>query len=198
MGQQDSPLTPLGVQQALWLRDALKEKQFAAIYASSSQRTLSTAEILRDTRQLPILADDRLREIHLGSWEGLLIKEIEQKFPEEFSVYRHAPELYRANNGGETFLQLQERIMPCINTLIAQHEGQEILIVTHGIALKIILLTFEQRSPSCVRQPPTILWTSLSKVVVEKGVATIELYADTSHYKTPSSAPIQAKNIQDG
>jgi broad specificity phosphatase PhoE len=198
MGHLDSPLTDRGVQQAIWLRDALKDQPFAAIYASSSQRTRTTAEILRDTRELPIIADDRLREIYLGNWEGLMSQEIKQKYPEEFSLYRHAPELYQASNGGETFLQLQQRIMPCINELISQHEGQEILIVTHAITLKTVLTAFEQRPIKYVRQPPLVLWASLSKVVVENGIATIELYADTSHYKTSSSPTVQAKNVQDG
>jgi broad specificity phosphatase PhoE len=111
MGHQDSPLTDLGVQQALWLRDILKEKPLATIYASSSQRAWMTAEILRDTRKLPILTDDRLREIYLGSWEGHINEEVARKFPEEFSAYKHAPRLYQAHNGGETFLQAQQRII---------------------------------------------------------------------------------------
>lgn len=198
MGHQDAPLTDLGVQQALWLRDRLKEQSFAAIYASSSQRTCTTAELLRGSRPLPIFTDDRLREISLGNWEGLMSKEIAHTYPEEFTAYRHAPGRYKAENGGETFLQLQQRIMPCIKALIAQHEGQEILIVTHSMALKVILTTFEQRSLECVRQPPPILWTSLSKVVVENTVATIDLYADISHHKVPSSAIIPTKNVQNG
>lgn len=199
MGQLDAPLTEAGTQQALWLRDRLKEQKFAAIYASSSQRTLTTAEIIRATRELPVVADDRLREIYLGNWEGMTTKEIEQQFPEELFAYRHAPERYIASNGGETFTQVKERIMPCIKELIARHRGEEILIVSHSVALKVVLGTFEQRPLENLRKPPAVLWASLSKVVIADDLTpTIEIYADTSHYQIPYQDNSTHKNVQDG
>ncbi|GCE23475.1 histidine phosphatase family protein [Dictyobacter kobayashii] len=193
-GHADAPLTDMGVRQATWLHDALLTVDFAAIYASSSMRAYRTAEIVRGSRNQSVIASEDLKEIGLGTWEGHLTTELEQQEPDEFFAFWNAPQLYQAHNGGETFAQVRQRVLPKVEELVNLHTGQTILLVTHAVTLKTILNDFGQRPLTHFWDPPVIHPTSLSKVVIEDGVPTIELYADVSHYQVPPSSPLLEKS----
>lgn len=195
-GHANSELTELGTQQATWLHDALQDIDLAAIYASPSTRAYHTAEIIRGQRAQAVIACEQLKEIGLGSWEGQLTSEIEQQHPAEFFAFWHAPHEYQAFNGGETFPQVRERVLPKIDELINLHAGQTILLVTHAVTLKTIVSSFEGRPLARLWDPPVIHPTSLSKIVIEDGIASIELYADVSHHQIPPSSPILEKSAR--
>ncbi|MEE1541372.1 MAG: histidine phosphatase family protein, partial [Paludibacteraceae bacterium] len=78
-GQNNSNLTELGVSQAKALGKRLEDIDIDIIYSSSCQRALDTAMHARGNRDLQIIAEDDLREINLGNWEGLLFSEAEER-----------------------------------------------------------------------------------------------------------------------
>lgn len=183
-GHKDSPLTLLGRQQARWLGKSMHNIQLDAIYCSSSQRACHTAKIIRGTRELAISACDSLKEINMGTWEGRNRVELESTCPKEHSIFWSTPHLYKPHNDGETFVQLRERIIPAIKEIIAQHKGGHILIVSHAIALKVIMTHFRGDSLEHIWTPPIIQPASLSKVSVNDAESIIEQYGDVSHYQT--------------
>lgn len=73
-GHQDSPLTPLGVQQAEWLGKGLREVPLDAVYASSSPRTLRTAEIILGERGIPVTACDEFKELCMGAGKAVNLR----------------------------------------------------------------------------------------------------------------------------
>jgi broad specificity phosphatase PhoE len=75
-GRSDSPLTERGIAQAHAIGRLLRtllDAASARIVASPLGRARRTAEIIRE--HLPaapeLLLDDRLRELTIGSWDGL-------------------------------------------------------------------------------------------------------------------------------
>ena len=54
----------------------LAELAPTAIYSSDLSRARQTAAPLAARCGLPVHTDERLREIHVGSWEGLTIDEL--------------------------------------------------------------------------------------------------------------------------
>lgn len=182
-GHHDSPLTELGVSQATWLSEALSHIDFAAIYSSSTLRARRTAEILLRQRSIEVVAHDHLREIYMGEWEGRKASELEERYSEEFAAFWNNPHLFKPVHGGESYYDLQERVVPLLKTIIARHEGEEVLIVTHAGTLKMIMGHFGKRPLADLWKPPIIEPTGLCKVVIEDGSPTIELYGDTSHYR---------------
>lgn len=182
-GHHDSPLTELGIHQATWLSEALHHIDFAAIYSSSTLRARRTAEILRVERSLEVVAHDHLREIHMGSWEGQKHSELQERYPEECFAFWNAPHLFKSVSGGESYYDAQERVLSLLTEIIARHEGEAVLIVTHAGTLKLILSYFEQRPLADLWKPPVIEPTALCKVVITDHVPTIALYGDTSHYR---------------
>lgn len=182
-GWHDSPLTEQGIRQAVWLRDALQHIEFEAIYSSSSPRASKTAEILRHRRTGEVICHDALREVSLGDWEGQAQREIQQKDAVAYTAFWETPHLYHPENGGESYYDVQRRVLPFLNAIVTKQEGKTLLIVTHAVVLKIILSHFEERPLAHLWQPPFIHPTALCKIVVENQHPSIELYGDTSHYR---------------
>jgi broad specificity phosphatase PhoE len=181
-GHMDSPLTELGVNQAGWLAEALREVHFDQIYASSSARAYRTAELIRLNRDLNITSTDDLKEMNLGDWEGRLASELEVEFPELFHQYWRTPHLY-VPVSGESYTDVQKRVDAFVATILSQHQDQSILLVTHTVTLKLIMAYFEKRSLPELWNSPYIHPACLCLVEADVTDSRILLHGDTSHYQ---------------
>ncbi|MFS0723984.1 histidine phosphatase family protein [Paenibacillus sp. 1P07SE] len=186
-GHQDSPLTPLGLQQAGWLADALQEEPLDAIYASSSTRAMRTAEIIRGERQLAIQASDGLLEMNLGEWEGGVQEEIKEQYQERFAAFWEDPESFLVA-GGETFREVEARATAVLEQILKEHAGQSVLIVTHTVVLKLLMARFEARPLKDLWQLPYIYPACLCHIEGSHPDYEILLHGDTSHYR---EAPVK-------
>jgi probable phosphoglycerate mutase len=119
----------------------------------------------------------------MGSWEGKTQQELRQKHAAAYTAFWETPHEYQPENGGESFHDVQSRVVPLIDALLTKHQGKTILIVTHTVTLKTIMSHFEKRSLAQLWRPPYIHPTALCKVVVEDRRPSIELHGDTSHYQ---------------
>src|SRR6266704_1902525 len=91
-GWSDSPLTARGIAQAEAIGHrlrALPEANAAAIVASPLGRARRTAEIIAEClgRIEKLRFDERLREISLGSWDGLDRRDIRARMAAEFEEF---------------------------------------------------------------------------------------------------------------
>lgn len=182
-GHLDSPLTDYGMRQAEWLKERLENVHFDAIYSSSSPRAFHTARIISGNRPASISTLDSLKEINMGLWEGQQIDHIQQQFPIPYDHFLNEPHLYRPTGHGESYSQLLERTIPAIDHILAEHKGQQVLIVTHRITLKVIMSYFMGKPLHEIGGMPDIHPTALCKIIVDNDVAKVELYGDTSHYR---------------
>lgn len=181
-GHQDSSLSELGELQAKWLHEKLGNIYFDTIYASSSLRTVRTAEIIRGNREKPIIASDKFKEINLGKWEGQIQENVEKEDPERFQSFWKTPHLFKGNNG-ESFVDVQNRVLPELKEIIDNQVGANILVVTHTVVVKTIMSHFEGRPLSDIWNPPYIHPACLCQVEIEEDKPTIRLHGDISHYK---------------
>ncbi|MGC4378580.1 histidine phosphatase family protein [Fictibacillus sp. Mic-4] len=181
-GRKDSPLTELGEWQARWLSEALAPIKFDEIYSSSSGRAVKTAEIISGKPKDQIKVTDQLKEMHLGVWEGEIQATIQENDQKRFSSFWNDPEQFEAN-GGESFIDVQKRVLPELQRIITNHTGKNILIVTHTVIIKILMAYFEERPLSKLWDPPYIHPACLCKVELEEGKHRICLHGDISHYK---------------
>ena len=76
-GQLDTELTELGRAQAVAAAEALAKHQPLLIVSSDLRRAYETAVALQERTGLRVRADDRLRETHLGDWQGMTHTEID-------------------------------------------------------------------------------------------------------------------------
>lgn len=137
IGQRDLPLDDTGREQARVVGLRLKEIPFTRVVCSDLARTHETARLVTQGRGLEIETEPRLREIHLGQWEGLTTQEVKAAFPGEYEA--RGKNLARVRPaGGESFLDLQRRVAPCFEK-IAQNASGHVLVVAHAGVNRAIL-----------------------------------------------------------
>ena len=130
-GHFDSPLTSRGAAQAQALGQRLARERFTALYSSDLGRAVQTAVAISDLTGHEIVTDSRLRERHLGIFQGLNAVEITEKYPEERRMLRTMGPDY-VIPGGESMRQQVERNVCYLNELALKHAGETIVVVTHG------------------------------------------------------------------
>ena len=150
-GWGDSPLTAAGIEQARRLGQRLAHEPLDAVYASDSERAWRTAEIAVAGRGLSVTKDPDWREIRYGAWEGHTPEEIEAQWPGLYARRSADPDTV-APPGGETRVQLRERLLAAIERLRRQHEGQRVLVVTHSGCVGLLGSWFHTGATASVRQ----------------------------------------------
>jgi len=130
-GNLDSPLTAKGLLQAKALAQRLARERFTALYSSDLGRALQTAQEVSKVTGHEIIADARLRERHLGIFQGLSGEEIKQKYPEEYKLHRGLGPDY-VIPGGESVKQQVARNLGYLNEIGEKHSGETVVVVTHG------------------------------------------------------------------
>ncbi len=133
-GQSDIPLNETGRAQARDLLAGLADQRFRAVYSSDLQRACQTAEILAAGLRLPLHLDPRLREISLGSWEGMLFADINRLYPAEIELRGLHQRDYRVP-GGETPAEVAVRVGFAARDIAAAHPDGSVLVVSHGLTL---------------------------------------------------------------
>ena len=137
-GQADIPLDTRGVAQAERAADVLAELAPAEIVASDLSRARQTAEPLARLTGLAVRTDPRLREINVGTWEGLTIDEALGRLdPAEAARYL-AGEDVRRSPTGETVAEVAARASEALAEIGSRAApGSTVVVVMHGLAGKV-------------------------------------------------------------
>ena len=184
-GHLDIPLNERGRWQAERLARALAARDpIDAIYSSDLQRAHDTARAIADATGAPLLTHAGLRERGFGLFEGKTYVEIEQTWPQESQRWRQRDPQW-APQGGESLLQVRERITRTLHELAARHPGQQIVLVAHGGVMDQLYRVAtgqELQAPRTWQLGNTavnrLLWTP-------QGLSLIG-WADTTHLDDPS------------
>jgi broad specificity phosphatase PhoE/GNAT superfamily N-acetyltransferase len=137
-GQSDIPLNPTGLEQARRLAQSLNGLSFDAIYSSDLARAHQTALEIARVVGKPVYVDRRLREICQGEWEGQKLEEIKANFGRIAPQSPRDPLNDRAP-GGESTLEVAQRVAQCAMEIADQQPYGKILIVSHGFALATLI-----------------------------------------------------------
>ncbi len=136
-GQLDISLNETGRWQAERTAQALQDEDLDAIYSSDLARARETAEAIALAQQRPLATHTGLRERCFGEFQGKTWSELETHFPDSALAWRkRVPDFAPA--GGESLLQLRERVVSTFAELAERHVGQQIAIVAHGGVLDIL------------------------------------------------------------
>ncbi len=136
-GQLDSPLTSLGISQVLEVKQKLVNKNIHIAYSSPLQRAIDTTALIVSNWPIKAVVRSDLAEMQLGKWQGKTYREVEKNYSKEFVNFMQHPELYLLP-GAETYKQFQERVILEIKYIFYKNHGKNILVVSHGIAIKVI------------------------------------------------------------
>lgn len=136
-GQLDIPLNEIGRAQARATAEALAGHDFTAIYCSDLMRVRQTAEPSAKKLALPVSYMAELRERHYGMFETLTYIEVREKFPEQYARFRDKDPDFDFE-GGESLRIFNERSLEVVGRLIERHQGEQILVFTHGGVLEMV------------------------------------------------------------
>jgi len=139
-GRADVPLNGTGLFQAQSTgRRIADEWRPLAIYSSPLSRAVKTAEAVAWHFDLPIQVKPGLIDIDYGQWQGLTPDEARERWPEVVDAWYNAPHTAHIP-GGETLDELHDRGLKTVKELSALHKGQTIVLVSHTVINRIILL----------------------------------------------------------
>jgi probable phosphoglycerate mutase len=111
-------------------------RDVAAVYASPLERTRETARPIAAARGLKVQIHRGLLECDFGDWTGAKLTDL-RKLPEWRTVQSY-PSGFRFP-GGESFTEMQTRMVGAIDELVARHPGQTIVAVSHADTIKAAL-----------------------------------------------------------
>lgn len=133
-------LNAMGYHQAGELAAHYKDTPISAVYSSDLSRAFETAQALAAARGLTVIPDARLREMYIGALQGLTRDEIIAQYPQDWSQMHANFFDWMPSNGSETRRQVQARMFAAFNDCAAKHPGEEIALVSHGLAIRMLLM----------------------------------------------------------
>lgn len=180
-GHMDIPLNAKGLAQAALAGGRLAPVAFDAAYCSDLIRVVATAEQIMQGRDIPLTKMEALREKSFGKLEGITFQELRERHP---VVYKKLFEedIHFAPDGGESDLQVHNRVKAVADDLLARHANSEgnILVVAHGGSLRALIV-------SLMRMRTEYMWRfnmkncGISVVSVWDSGSRLDLLNDTNH-----------------
>ena len=178
-GHLDSDLTARGIAQAKALGIRLAREHFTTLYSSDLGRAVHTARIIAASTGHEIVTDARLRERHLGIFQGLDGDQIRAKYPEEYRLHRTVGPDYVIPEG-ESVRQQVARNVGYLTQIAPKHLGETIVVVTHGGVLSGL---FRHTFSIPFDAPRRFEFTNagLNVFNYEEGNWFLQTWGDTSH-----------------
>jgi len=132
-------LNEKGERQAQRLADRLRNIELSAIYSSPLERALQTATVVAQNMKLDVKTSAAANEIDFGEWNGKTFDELSSNEQwRRFNSHRSMTLI----PGGESFLEVQSRIVKEIEELAAQHGKAHVAIVSHADVIRAAVAYF--------------------------------------------------------
>jgi glucosyl-3-phosphoglycerate phosphatase len=136
-GQLDTALSELGRAQAVAAAEALGKRHPLVIVTSDLCRAYDTAAVLAERTGTALTVDERLRETHLGDWQGMTHTEVDAAAPGARIQWRN--DATWAPHGGESRVDVARRGLPLVTELIdsqpdwgCDEPDRPVVLVAHG------------------------------------------------------------------
>lgn len=139
LGGDNPPLSEEGLAQARaaaqWLA-ALGDK-VDCVLASPVRRTRETAEVVAAALDLPVSEEPGFAEMEFGSWDGLTFLEVAERDQAGLDAWLGSLEV--PPPGGESFRQVEERVLAGLDRVLAEHAGRTVVVVSHVTPIKTLV-----------------------------------------------------------
>ncbi len=137
-GWADSPLDDVGREQARRLAERLREVAPVALYASPALRARETADIVGRMLDVPVTADERLKEHGVGDVTGLTWKQVAAQYPELARDWAAGVDDLEIP-GEEEVGAFRARVTAAFDEIVARHPEETVGVVSHGGTLGMYL-----------------------------------------------------------
>lgn len=136
--ESDVGLGPRGFDQAEAAAPALAALGPAAVYSSGMLRARQTAAPIARASGLEVALVPALHERRMGSLSGRPMAEGWDAYSAAMAAWK-AGDLGAAHEGGESFAQIRDRVVPALEALARRHAGETIVVVAHGVVIRVLL-----------------------------------------------------------
>ncbi|MBW4575311.1 MAG: histidine phosphatase family protein [Aphanothece sp. CMT-3BRIN-NPC111] len=137
-GALDPELTPEGLEMAQAFAAAYRSTPWTAIFSSPMQRTIATAQPLRDALGMQMELRDGLKEISYGKWEGETVETVARDYHDDYIRWSADPAWYPPTEG-ELAVAIASRALQVIEEIKQQYSTGNVLIVSHKATIRIML-----------------------------------------------------------
>ncbi len=150
-GRSDPGLSPKGVDQSLALFEQLRGRPISAIYTSTLQRSILTAQQLATYLSLPIRKQPELDEINFGILEGKQFLNFDEEAKREWERFKENRFTYHIPQA-ENYTDVTHRISPFVERILQNHQGEEILIIGHRVVNLMLIRVLIDYPPEKVSE----------------------------------------------
>lgn len=178
LGHYNMDLTQKGEKQAAVSADYLASqvKHLDAIYSSDLDRACQTAERTSERFDVPVIKDEKLREIDAGLWDNLSFAELADRFAESYRTWNENLGNARCD-GGESVAELQQRIVSEVEQIAKKHKNETIFIFTHATPIRTFGAYCLGISLKDIKTLPWASNASVTKVIYDKGTFELVEYS---------------------
>lgn len=155
LGQTDVPLNEEGKDQCTIVGIEMQHFNVDTdvIYCSDLKRAKDSAKIIAgimgDRYQIQPVPE--FREMNLGRWDGMYIREVKTRYPEEYARRGEDMIRFKIDETAESFVELRERVVPKFNEILSSTKG-DIVIVSHSGVLLTLKCEIMGRSLEDIRK----------------------------------------------
>jgi probable phosphoglycerate mutase len=176
-GHGDPPLDPVGHEQAKRLAARLATEQIDAIYVTNLCRTVQTAAPLAERLGLEPIVEPDLREVHLGEWEGGLLR-VRAAAGDPLFEQIFLQERWDVIPGAEALETFDRRCARGLARIVSAHPDGRVMVVVHGGVIGQLLhqITGARRFAFAGADNG-----SISEVVVHEHRTVLRRYNDIAH-----------------
>jgi broad specificity phosphatase PhoE len=135
-GGTDLPLCPTGLACVQERTTRLKGSSLGLVVTASDTASVETAKLIASATGAKRRIEEDLAEARLGLWEGLLVSQLEERFPTVYRQWREDPEGVLIPDG-ESIEETRERLIGEITHILSKSRG-----VGKGVALVLRPLAF--------------------------------------------------------
>lgn len=180
LGRIDNGLSELGKLQAESVGEYLSSKNISRVYSSSLQRAMLTALPLARRIGVEVIANDGIREIDAGKWQGCTYDEISQKFPDSHKIW--ISDIGNAVcDGGECIAELQKRALKAFGEICKQNDNREIAVVSHGACIRSMMTHFYGKTLSEMKNIPWMMNAAVTVINFDNGKYEVEDFNYIGH-----------------
>lgn len=181
LGCTDLDMSQRGYEQAAATARFLADEKIDAIYSSDLIRAYNTAVPHAELRGIKIITDERLREMHVGTWENRPFAEIAAEETEMYVAWREKFGTL-VFPSGESIADAGKRFHGAIVDIAEKCLGKTVLVTTHAGVLRsfwgqLLGLKLDEIGKSL----PFATNASVSRLVYEDGKLTPLEYS-TAHF----------------
>lgn len=139
LGGDNPPLSEEGRAQAAEVASWLTELKDSidVVVASPVRRTRETADIVASALGLPVEEEPGFAEMEFGEWDGLTFTEVAERDKERMEAW--FADMATAPPGGESFVEVRERVLDGLKRVLAAHAGRTVVVVSHVTPIKTLV-----------------------------------------------------------